>query len=290
MADRTGKLSGASLASGIVSSPRFSPNGSRLLYQRATGSSGWAGEIHVLDLRRGTDSRLTFSEGTAMTPVWSPDGRRFAYMMRAAGGRIQLRLGAADGLGRQDSVPLPPGLAGPLTQWTEAGSRLVFFDARFIGYTVTTDPVPGAPEAIQDTTAAAAHHQISPDGRFVAVVMGNLPNVHVYVQSLVGPPGRWQISTTPGMFPRWTKGGRELIYEAFSGGMLYAVDIDTRESFHAGTPRELFRLPQTSFSQQGNSWTCDDSGQRFVLVVPPARQGQAPIEVASGFQGMVSRK
>ena len=35
----------------------------------------------------------------------------------------------------------------------------------------------------------------------------------VYVQSMTGIPGRWQISTRSGIFPVWTKGGREILLD-----------------------------------------------------------------------------
>ena len=89
---------------------------------------------------------------------------------------------------------------------------------------------------------------------------GQAPNFQVYVRSLAGPPGRWQISTTGGLAPRWTKGGREIVY-AMLDGRLMAVDIDTSAGFHPGTPRYLFTVPSRLSSIGTFAWDVDATGE-----------------------------
>jgi hypothetical protein len=69
-----------------------------------------------------------------------------------------------------------------------------------------------------------------------------------------------------------------------------AVDIDTRTSFHAGTPHPLFKLPSQSFGPDEKSWGCDTAGENFFLVVPPKVLGAVKVEVVSDFNSLVSRK
>ena len=113
-------------------------------------------------------------------------------------------------------------------------------------------PVEGAERpfrTLSDSTAGLLHARISPDGRWVAGTFGSIPDVQVYVQSLEGPPGRWQISATNARRPVWTKGGKELVYEGMDGRLM-AVDIDTKAGFHAGTPKPLFPLPHALVQPQ----------------------------------------
>jgi eukaryotic-like serine/threonine-protein kinase len=286
-AGRDGVVKGAPLAAGTLINPRPSPDGRRLLYQ-LTGRSGITGEIHVLDLERATDTRLTFTGDQALLPEWSPDGRRFAFVIRGAGGD-RLHLGAADGLGGQDSILVPASLGVTLFQWSTAGSRLLFSSGQFKGFAVASEGSDRTPKPLPDSTLLLAQQQMSPDGRWLAYATGTGSNVNVYVQSLEGPPGRWQISNKPAIRPRWTRGGREIVYEGLDGRLM-AVDIDTQNGFHAGTPHALFALPEQSPRVDQASWACDANGEQFYVVVPPKIQRAGSIEVVTAFHELVSRK
>jgi len=288
-ADRTGAITGPSLAVGTLINPKPSPDGHRLLYQVA-GRSGTTGEIHVLDLDRATDTRLTFTGDRAVMPEWSPDGRRFAYVVRRTDGD-RLHIGAADGLGSQDSIQVPARLGGiSLYQWSTADSRLLFSSATFNGFAVASEGPNRTPQPLPDSTLFLAQQQVSPDGKWLAYATGtSATNVNVYVQSLQGPPGRWQISNKNAVRPRWTKGGREIIYEGVDGRLM-AVDIDTQNGFHAGTPHALFALPKASSGIDQASWWCDADGERFYVVVPPKTRQAVIVEVVTAFNELVSRK
>jgi len=287
-ANRTGELSGPTLVTGVVTNPRLSPDGRRLLYQRSVAGAQ-DGDIHVFDLERSTDTRLTFTGGSAATPEWSPDGRRFAYVNRPVNGAARLRVAAADGLGAADSLDLPQNAAGSLSQWAAAGSRLAFFTGNFSSYAVPTEGADRIARALGDSTENFGHPKISPDGRWMSFTMGLVPNVHVYVQSLVGPPGRWQISTTAGFQAHWVKNGRELVYEGFDG-RLFAVPIEAGESFRAGTPRPLFELPSRSSDVDQLPWTCDANGETFYLLTPLRAAESGIVEVVTDFASLVRRK
>jgi len=287
-ANRAGVMSGVQLASGSLLNPMPSPNGEKLLYLMA-GRSGETGEVHVLDLTRSTDTRLTFTGDRTITPVWSPDGQRFAYVLHGNNGDV-LHIGAADGLGFQDSIMVPATLGASLYQWAGPGSRLLFSSTGFGGYAVSSDGSNRHPQALPDTTLRLLQQQASPDGRWLTYATGtNATNVNVYVQSLEGPPGRWQISNRPGLWPYWTKDGREIVYEGVDGKLM-AVDIDTRNGFHASTPHVLFTLPKSSARYDQRSWSCTPDGETFYVLVPPRGQRTGEVEVVTAFNELVSRK
>ena len=56
-----------------AASPRFSPDGKRLAFQKGTGG------IWVYDLTRGTTSAVTLGSTGASFPVWTSDGERITY-------------------------------------------------------------------------------------------------------------------------------------------------------------------------------------------------------------------
>jgi Tol biopolymer transport system component len=290
IADRKGVVQPAVLAKGTLGNPSFSPDGRRALYERKGPAGTPFGDISVYDLDRGTDTRLTFTDGWAVQPHWSPDGRRFAFTRIGRNGPARLVIGASDGLGAQDSLAVPAGVAY-LSQWAPPGSRLIAYTEESRVLAAPAEAGDRTLRPLLDPMLVMGNPQASPDGRWLAGTMGTAPNFNVYVQSLVGPPGRWQISTAPGGYkPRWTKGGAELVFEG-SDNRVMAVDIDTKSGFHVGTPHPLFPLPLASFSREVTTWAPDPGGERFLVVTPErTRAGVRNIEVVSDFGSLVNRK
>ncbi|MCC6349302.1 MAG: serine/threonine-protein kinase [Candidatus Eisenbacteria bacterium] len=290
VADRAGSQDARVLARGTVGNPAFSPDGRRVLFERRGGADVAWGDVEVLDLVRGTDTRLTFTGGSAVGSAWSPDGRRFAYtrIPREVPGKVVI--GSADGLGEQDSLDLPA-TGAFLSQWSPDGKRLVAFSAPpFRALCASLEGGDRAFRPLGERTSAVLNPRISPDGRWLAATYGVSPNFYAEVWSLAGPPGRWQISNATGRRPVWTKGGREIIYEGLDGRLM-AVEIDTTSGFHAGTPKALFPLPLRSFDKAVASWGCDASGERFLLVTRARAHGNSRgIEVVTRFQSLVNRK
>ena len=291
LADRSGAISSTAIAAGVLANPRFSPNGKRVAYEVAsTGSLSW-GDLYVADIERHTNTRLSFTEGRQITSAWSPDGRRIAYVNEDPNKvRSSVVIISSDGLGAVDSIPLGSRTMH-LTQWSPVGSRLVGFDGP-VPHAVflPTESAGRAVTSLHDSTLMEAHAVISPDGRFAAGVQGNSEDYSVFVTSLVGPPGRWQISPMRASRPQWTKGGKELVFET-ADGKLMSVSVDTSNGFEAGTPQYLFTLPRQSNSVELASWAVDESGQRFlVCAFPAARADSRSFEVLTDFGSIVNRK
>jgi Tol biopolymer transport system component len=290
IADRRGILSGPALVHGNIANPRLSPDGKQVLYWRlAAGRS--RGEIFAYDLVRGTDTRLTFTGDAAAFPEWSPDGRRFAYSMQTDDGRSRLMIGSVDGSSPADSIVLPGNAKANLSQWSAAGSRLVCYSGDFSAVAYPTEGPDRAVQALMDSSRKMARLSISPDGRWLALGTNEgSPLPQVYVVSLVGPPGRWQVSTTNGYQPTWTKGGKELIYQTVEGHLM-AVDIDATSGFRAGTPHPLFDVQDRSTLSAGAlNWGCDPAGEKFVVVSPNRVATSGKLEIVSDFHSLVSRK
>ena len=285
-ADRSGALVGPPLVTGVISNPQVSPDGTRLLFLRRNGRNGSDGDISVLDLKRGTDTRLTFT-GSAAAPVWSPDGRRFAFAVHPPGGTTSIHLASADGLGTPESLAVAGDRGGWITQWTEDGQHLVFTTSEFHLREITLGS--GAWRSIGDTTAATALCRISPDGRWAAYSQGNLPNLQVFVEGLAAAGGRWQITTAPGARPVWVRGGRGIVFEGLDGRLM-EVDVDTSAGFMPGMPHALFRLPLSGLGAERNTWTCDSAGEHFYVLTPSSASSAGVLEVVTDFSALVKRR
>jgi eukaryotic-like serine/threonine-protein kinase len=284
--NRSGTLVGPALLTGPIKGPKISPDGTRLLYLRS-GANGQDGDVSVLDLTRGTDTRLTFTGGNASTPEWSPDGRRFAFVARPNGVAARIHLASVDGAGAVDSLDVPGGQGGWITQWKPDGSALLYCSADFHTSEVPLDGA-GRAHVLGDPNAVFALSRFSPDGKWLAYSQGTMPNVQVFVQG-VAAAGRWQISTAPAARAVWVRGGGGMVFEGFDGRLM-EVDIDTHDGFRPGMPRVLFSPPLASTGAEENGWTCDATGQRFFLLTPTRARSPGNVEVVTDFSALVKRR
>jgi Tol biopolymer transport system component len=286
VADRAGNLTGPAIAKGTLGNPHFSPDGRRVLYESKQAGMVW-GDVAVYDLERGTNTPLTFTSGRSLRSQWSPDGRRFAFTRVSPAGKVDLMLGASDGLGAQDSIAAPANGAY-LSQWASAGNRLVTYSEAREVRVVPADGPDRTLRAVAGPDLRMTQGAISPDGRWLAGTILGAADYNIFVQSLTGTPGRWQISTAPGGAKVvWTKDGHELVYEG-ADSKLMAVDIDTRDGFHPGTPKALFQLPLGSFSREIATWATNADGSRFLVITPERANGPArSMEIVTRFGSLV---
>jgi eukaryotic-like serine/threonine-protein kinase len=121
----------------------------------------------------------------------------------------------------------------------------------------------------------------------------------VYVQSFPPSGGKWQISTSGGVQPRWRRDSRELF---FMGGALpvgntfpadvMAVEVDTSKTdvFRAGVPHQLFTVVPQSVTLARNSRDVTPDGQRFLVVSNPTATAVPPVTViVNWFQALNTR-
>ena len=106
------------------------------------------------------------------------------------------------------------------------------------------------------------------------------------VQSTLGE-GKWQVSRDGGDFPKWTAGGKEIVFQAPPmGTSKMAVDAATNgDAFEPGIPKVLFRAP-VDFG-----WDVSADGKRFMLSIPPMVQqsSQIPITVVLNWPALLKK-
>ena len=92
-----------------------------------------------------------------------------------------------------------------------------------------------------------------------------------------------QITTGGGIYPRWSRDGRELFF--WTGAALGVVSVEAADEFRHSNPRELFK---TTFAVVLPSAPYDvaPDGQRFVFIRDDSRQlGPTQVNFVQGWLG-----
>jgi serine/threonine-protein kinase len=242
--------------------PRFSPDGSQLAVDIGAGPRS---DVWVYDLNRGVSTRLTFGEGVDVGPFWSPDGERVGFASDRGGGRLNLYWTRADGSGDAERLTEGPNFQTG-NSFTPDGRFLVFHEQKpELSYDLMVLPFDGdrKPEDFLSTPFAEAEPELSPNGRWVAYMSNESGNLEVYVRPFPQRPGKWQISTGGGIYPRWARNGKELYYRTERGLMVVSVETDGN-TFRADKPQNLF---EGNFVYIGSSGDYDvHPDGRFVML------------------------
>jgi hypothetical protein len=97
------------------------------------------------------------------------------------------------------------------------------------------------PFVFLETDANELWGQFSPDGRWMAYQSNDTGRYEIYVRPFPRAGAAIPISTGGGVYPRWSRDGKELYFIAPDAKMM-AVSIDaTAASLEAGAPAVLFQ-------------------------------------------------
>jgi len=227
-------------------------------------------DIWVHDLSRGALSRITFGPGGRANPVWSPDGSRIAY----SGPAGEILLKAANGAGEEEQLG-DDKLVKRVTDWSRDGEYLVGdATASNRGREVWILKLSGArkPELLFHTPFNEATPKISPDGRWIAYPSDETKRSEVYVQSFPTPGNKFQVSTSGGRAPLWSRDGSELFFLT-EDRKLAAAKVTRGAKFSADVPKILF--PSTG---SVGSFDVSKDG-RFLIAIRDLGEGEAPVNI-----------
>jgi len=120
--DRDGKRAPALPEALVASDLQLSQDGKRLAISIRDEQTRQA-DIWIVDLGRGSRTRLTFGPGSSLSPIWSPDGSRVAYV--ASRPKVGIFEKSAAGIGAEKLL-LEPGGDIELTSWSPDGRYLLW--------------------------------------------------------------------------------------------------------------------------------------------------------------------
>ena len=272
-----------------MSTPHLSPDGSRLVISISDPGDVWIFELEP-DLR----TRVTFEPVAEYDPIWSPDGKKVAFVSRNRSDRKNIIYARSSfGSGRDELLLESDEFVGPL-DWSP--------DGRFLLYYITDDihlldlENGQQTRALLNTPFQEWDARFSPDGRWIAY-SSNASGMHgVYVTPFspdseneniqTGRSGRWQISTAGGVRPVWGKDGKELYYQA-PDKTIMAVEVNGEGDVFASKAAEPLFIPSPTAT--GYAFDVSNDGQRFI-VNTLGESGTPPIQLIVNWTQTLENK
>ena len=262
--DRRGGRERLPLPERAYAYPRLSPDGTRVVVT----SPDQDYDLWLANLRRASVTRATFSAAQDSFPVWTPDGKQFLFVSARSGGQNIFRQ-AADGTGTVEQLT-----EGVQARYTSSispdGRHLLFSDnnaSTGLDIMILTLDSGRQVAPLVRTMANERNGEISPNGRWLAYQSDESGQIEIYVRPFPAvDSGRWQISTSGGTRPMWSRDGQELFYLSPIDNSLMHVMVEHSGTWTASAPAKLLDRPVPFISTfSGRTYDVSPDGQRFLM-------------------------
>ena len=277
--DRNGNSESISETRGAYTTPRISPDGSRIALAIRR-----AGELHIWshDIARDLQQPIT-STGSNNWPDWTPDGRHVVFSSGRRG-PSSLWWKPANGSGDAEQLARTSGVQYAVTV-AERTPLAAYFQVDSSG---TRDiwALPLRPGAEAFPLVTTEDHEqgpaLSPDGNWLAFVSNTSGRNEVYVQPCSGctdaplnaDTGRRRVSLDGGGEPVWHPDGGELFYR--QGDRMMSVRFDREDDFRPSRPLVVFE-GRFAPGQSGNrNYDVHPDGDRFLMLQAAGPDPQRP--------------
>jgi eukaryotic-like serine/threonine-protein kinase len=250
--DRDGQINTIAGKLPDLQAAALSPQGDRVALQLNAGQT----DIWVLDLTRGTRTRVTFGPIGNYGPVWSPDGKWIAYGS-AQNGHFAVCRKPSDGSGAEECF-ITVEQQFQLDEWSNDGKYLLYTLPG--GGGVWALPLEGErkPSLV---VQRGAFGELSPDGRWLAYQSAESGTFQVYVVPFGGGQGKWQVSANGGGRPQWSKDGKALYYLDLAFSLFEVPVTNAGGSPQFGAGEKLI----THWSSPQVFYDISPDGKRFLL-------------------------
>jgi hypothetical protein len=278
--DRQGRERPAVPDSGQWADPRRSPDGRWIAAARHDATT----QIWLYDLNRQVLSQLTHTQGISFNPLWTPDSRFIVYSGETP--VYDLHRISIDGTTTDTLVATA---SDKLASSISPDGRTIVYQERqdHDHLMLLTEGKP--PVRVDRSAAAQRNGAFSPDGRWLAFEEVNAAGEsNVYVRSLAGG-GRRQVSAGRGTEPRWTRGGREIVYRTPEAILAASFDPVSGE---AGTPAVVLRTRASGSSGLSRrvGYDVTQDGSEFLLALPLEHRGAQSTVVVLNWLDELRRK
>ena len=261
--DRSGAVSSLDVPAGPYDRPRLSPDGTKLAFD--AGDTPEQEDVWILDLGRGTMSRLTFSG--AGIPTWSRDGSKIAFTIPGRDGTYNIFWKRSDGTDEATQLTKTANPTWPMA-WFPEGDRLLFEEfhpetERDIGILSVDEQ--DAPRMILSSRFSEHPAALSPDGEWLVYGSDETGRREVYVQRTIGVGGKRQVSVAGGTEPVWSPDGTEIFYR--DDTRMFGVPVTSGDGeLTLGEPRVLFEGDFAPGFFGFVNYDVTSDGERFLML------------------------
>jgi Tol biopolymer transport system component len=168
--------------------------------------------------------------------VWSPDGSEIIFTSDRDGPRNLYRTSSTGA--ERERLLLKGDSSMSTKDWSADGTQLLIAMRGDLWLLPLKGD--GKLQPLVQGPGVESDGKLSPNGKWVAYVSNESGRIEVYLTAVASPNQRWQLSTTGGYQPRWSRDGRE-VYFVTADSRLMAVAITIAADVQVARPRELFR-------------------------------------------------
>ncbi len=242
--------------------PRISSDGKRIVFSTPQE------EVFVYDLDRNQFHQLA-SDSKNEFPVWTPDGKRVAFLANRSGSR-NVWWTLADGSGGAEQLTNSKYVNEPAGFSADGRFLLVTDQAPQTNRNILllrVDPAANKERIAEDYISTAQDEsaaRFSPDGHWVVYYSNETGNSEIYVKPFPPTQERWKISSGGGSEPVWSPTGNEIFYR--NGDKMMSVEVKTTPGFSASAPRLLFEGNYRHGVTFRPDYDVSPDGKRFLMV------------------------
>ena len=270
---------------------RLAPDGKRAAFFYA--GAGATEDIWIYDEDRDQITRLTTDPANDHWPVWSPDGSRIAFDSTRMGGHVLYEKPANGAISERQLFQPESGFGYGLHDWSLDDRYLLFerkpLNSKSPRSELWVMPTFGDRKPFPyPTSSFGGHAALAPDARWIAYTSYETGRPQILVQSFPDPSkAKSQVSHTSGIFPRWSRDGRELFY--VDDGRIFAVPVRTTGAFEVGPSADVFgqvvlgQGPPGYLTGPAYPYDVTPDGQRFLVSAFPLPEPGAPITVVTNW-------
>jgi len=264
----------------------LAPDGRRLAVIRADPET-FRPYVWILDLARDVAARFN-PDAPANGPVWSPDGRRIAYVA-VSSTDLRVEVQPAGGGPKQviwrDPSLLEPVDWSPDGRWllVEAASPTQRTDLLLVAADGSGDVRPFAASPSQEDSG-----RFSPDGRWVAFASDESGRPEIYVAPMPPTGEKWLVSRLGGAAPRWVGDGREIVYVQPGASREQMLLVSVSFAPHGDGPE--LGVPAPLGPAPSNDYEPEPGGREFLFSAPVADAVRPPPVLIENWTALLPRR